>query len=222
MDRNDPGDNGVNEVNSGALWSFLDQRTEACYPSGTMLKAPASAVKPAQPWSEWEAQVLIRSEMESDIQAIAEVTQAAFATCPYSHQTEQFILAALRAAGALSVSLVAELEGQVVGHVAFSPVTISDGNPHWYGVGPVSVLPRHQRQGIGSALLCEGFSRLQTPGARGCVLVGEPAYYQRFGFRNRPTLTLEGVPPQYFLALPFGDQIPTGAVVFHPAFSARA
>lgn len=166
--------------------------------------------------------MIIRNETEADIQVIAEVTETAFRTCPYGEHTEQFIIAALRAAGALAVSLVAEIDGNVVGHVAFSPVTISDGSPDWYGLGPVSVLPRHQRQGIGTALVNEGLSLLKARGGKGCVLVGEPAYYQRFGFRNFPALTLEGVPQQYFLALPFGDELSKGTVVFHSAFSAHA
>jgi putative acetyltransferase len=169
-----------------------------------------------------ESRMIIHNEVESDIKAIAEVTQIAFATCPYGDHTEQFIINALRVAGALTVSLVAEIDRNVVGHVAFSPVTISDGNPHWYGLGPVSVLPAHQRQGIGTAHIREGLSRLKARGGKGCVLVGELAYYQRFGFRNLPALTLEGVSPQYFLALPFEDPAPTGVVVFHTAFSARA
>jgi putative acetyltransferase len=165
--------------------------------------------------------VIIRNETESDIEAIAEVTKTAFATCPYGEHTEQFIINALRSAGALTVSLVAQIGTDVVGHVAFSPVTISDGNSDWYGLGPVSVLPQHQRQGIGTALIREAFSLLKARGAKGCVLVGPPAYYQRFGFRNLPSLTLEGVPPEVFLALPFGDQTPKGTVVFHSAFGAH-
>ena len=165
---------------------------------------------------------IIRDETGSDIQAIADVTKTAFATLAISRHTEQFIISALRAAGALSVSLVAEIDGKVVGHVAFSPITISDGTPDWYGVGPISVLPEYQRQGIGTALMNEGLARLKARGAKGCALVGEPEYYKRFGFRNPPTLTLEGVPPKYFLALPFTKTIPTAAVTFHPAFTAQA
>jgi putative acetyltransferase len=165
--------------------------------------------------------MIIRNEIESDIQAIAEITKTAFATCPYGEHTEQFIIDALRAAGALPVSLVAEIDRNVVGHVAFSPVTISDGSPDWYGLGPVSVLPQHQRQGIGTALIRAGLSLLQARGAQGCVLVGDPAYYQRFGFRNLPVLTLEGVPQEVFLALPFEEETPRGVVVFHNAFSAH-
>jgi len=108
---------------------------------GPEVKQLASAIDQRQPRREWESTVIIRNENESDIEAIAEVTKTAFATCPYGEHTEQFIINALRAAGALPVSLVAQIDENVVGHVAFSPVTISDGSPDWYGLGPVSVLP---------------------------------------------------------------------------------
>ncbi|NLF10946.1 MAG: GNAT family N-acetyltransferase, partial [Anaerolineaceae bacterium] len=75
--------------------------------------------------------VVIRSETSADVSAIADVTAAAFRTLAISNQTEHFIIAALRAARALTVSLVAEVDGRVVGHIAFSPVTISDGTSHW-------------------------------------------------------------------------------------------
>jgi putative acetyltransferase len=165
--------------------------------------------------------VIIRNEMESDIEAIAEVTKTAFATCPYGEHTEQFIINALRAAGALTVSLVAQVGPDMAGHVAFSPVTISDGSPDWYGLGPVSVLPQYQKRGIGTALIRAGLSLLKARGGKGCVLVGPPAYYQRFGFRNLPALTLEGAPQEVFLALPFEDQTPRGVVAFHSAFLAH-
>jgi putative acetyltransferase len=100
--------------------------------------------------------LIIRNEKEPDIKAIHDVTVAAFKEHPYCHQTEQFIVNALRVAGALPLSLVVEVDGKVVGHVAFSPVTISDGSEGWYGLGPVSVLPELQRQGIGKALIKEG------------------------------------------------------------------
>lgn len=160
----------------------------------------------------------IRDESTADIAAITTVTIAAFATLEISNHTEQYIIAALREAGALTVSLVAEVDGRVVGHIAFSPVTISDGSPGWYGLGPVSVLPEYQRQGIGGALIREGISRLKNIGARGCCLVGHPGYYGRFGFRNSAELTLEGVPAEVFFALSLDGQMPQGLVGFHPAF----
>jgi len=164
--------------------------------------------------------MIIRSEKQSDVEAISEVTRAAFENHPYSRQTEQFIVSALRAANALTVSLVAEIDGKVVGHVAFSPVTISDGSDGWYGLGPVSVLPTCQNQGIGKSLIQEGLALLKALGANGCALVGEPRYYERFGFRNRPELVHEGVPQEYFLALPFCEHELKGVAVFHPGFGA--
>ena len=164
--------------------------------------------------------MIVRKETVLDIEAITRVTIAAFKTLPISNNTEQFIIKALRAAGALTLSLVAEIEGHVVGHVAFSPVILSGGTEGWYGLGPVSVLPEYQRQGIGKSLINEGLSLLKQMGGRGCVLVGDPNYYIRFGFRNLPELVLEGVPKEVFLALPFSEEIPQGIVVFHEGFKA--
>jgi putative acetyltransferase len=160
----------------------------------------------------------IRKETTSDIEAITEVTIAAFKTVPISNHTEQFIIKALRAAGALTLSLVAELDGRVVGHIAFSPVIISDGTKDWYGLGPVSVLPDYQKQGIGKSLINEGLSLLKDMGGQGCALVGDPNYYIRFGFKNYPQLVHEGIPQEVFLALPFNEKIPKGIVVFHEGF----
>jgi putative acetyltransferase len=143
-------------------------------------------------------EIVIRSETDADAGTIGDVTIAAFSTLPISNHTEQFIIAALRAAKALTVSLVAEMDGRVVGHIAFSPVAMSDGSPGWYGLGPVSVLPKYQRQGIGGALIQEGLSRLKGFGARGCCLVGHPEYYKRFGFQNTRGLVYEGVPEESY------------------------
>jgi putative acetyltransferase len=167
------------------------------------------------------ATVIIRNETSADIGVITEVTVAAFRTLEISHHTEQFIIEALRAAEALTVSLVAEIDGRVVGHIAFSPVTLSDGNPNWYGLGPVSVLPGFQRQGIGKALIGEGLSRLRGLDAQGCCLVGHPEYYRKLGFQNVPGLVHEGVPPEVFLALSFDGRMPQGTVAFHAAFAAQ-
>ena len=166
--------------------------------------------------------MIIRNEKKSDIEVISEITIAAFKNCPHGNHTEQFIISALRAANALAVSLVAEIEGRVVGHIAFSPVTISGHSCDWYGLGPVSVLPDYQKQGIGKSLVHEGLRLLRASGAKGVVLVGEPKYYERFGFRNLPDLILEDVPQEYFLALPFGENKSRGVVVFHEAFNANS
>jgi len=147
--------------------------------------------------------IIIRNESQSDIETISVITKAAFEKLPISNHTEQFIINALRNANALTISLVAEMEKKVVGHIAFSPVTISDGSLHWYGLGPISVLPELQKQGIGKSLMGEGLSLLKSLGAKGCMLVGDPGYYERFGFKSLADLLVDGVPPQYVLALPF-------------------
>jgi putative acetyltransferase len=165
--------------------------------------------------------ITIRDETSADCGAITDVTIAAFAALEISGHTEQFIIEALRAAGALALSLVAEADGRVLGHIAFSRVAVSDGTKDWYGLGPLSVLPQFQRRGIGKALVREGLSRLKELGAKGCCLVGHPDYYKQFGFDNVPELRLEGVPPDVFLALSFDGSAPKGVVTFHDAFKAN-
>jgi putative acetyltransferase len=164
--------------------------------------------------------MIIRKETAADIEAISRVTIAAFRTLAVSNQTEQFIIKALRACGALALSLVAEIDECVVGHVAFSPLIISDGTKDWCGLGPVSVLPEYQKRGIGKSLINKGLSLLKQSGSRGCALVGDPNYYKQFGFKNYPELVHEGIPQEVFLALPFNDKIPQGTVSFHEGFMA--
>ncbi|MCX7634766.1 MAG: N-acetyltransferase [Syntrophales bacterium] len=168
-----------------------------------------------------DSDLIIRSETAADEDAITAVTVAAFATLAISNHTEQFIIKALCNAGVLTISLVAETGGKVVGHIAFSPVTISDGTGGWYGLGPLSVLPAYQRKGIGRALIGEGMTKLKKVGACGCCLVGHPDYYRRFGFRNMPGLVHEGVPTEVFMALTFEGHTPQGNVTFHEAFRAQ-
>lgn len=166
--------------------------------------------------------MIIRTENEGDAEAIFAVTKQAFANHPYSRQTEPFIVNALRQAGALVISLVAESGGRVVGHAAFSAVTLDGGPGGWYGLGPLSVLPECQRRGIGRALLDEGLARLRALGAQGCVLVGDPGFYSRFGFRSYPELTHAGVPQPFVLALPFACGEVRGEALFHPGFRAES
>lgn len=163
----------------------------------------------------------ILPETPDDHDAIFTLTQAAFKDHPHSQQTEGHITDALREAGALTLSLVARVDGPIAGHIAFSPVQISDGSPHWYGLGPVAVLPGMQGRGIGAALIREGLDRLKAMGAAGCVVMGEPAYYARFGFAQTPALTYPGVPPAYFMAQVF-TRPAQGQVSYHKGFEAAA
>lgn len=160
----------------------------------------------------------IRQERPGDAATIRALTDAAFKGMPFSDQTEARIIDALRAAGALTLSLVATQAGEIIGHVAFSPVRINGEAGDWYGLGPVSVRPDHQRTGIGQALIREGLQRLESAGAGGCVLLGDPAYYNRFGFENDPELYYFGAPPEDFQRLTLNGSRPSGEVSFHPCF----
>ena len=162
--------------------------------------------------------MIIRSEKPSDIEVIAEVTKAAFEDHSFSQQTEHLTIHDLRAAGALSISLVTEIDGRVVGHIAFSPVTISDGTTNWHGLGPVSVLPEYQGCRIGTALVNRGLALLKANSSKGVALVGLPTYFNRFGFRNHPQLIHEGTPQEVFVAKSLVERVPSGTVEFHQAF----
>jgi putative acetyltransferase len=163
-----------------------------------------------------------RFERPADIAAIRAVTIAAFKDHPHSDQTEHRIVDRLRQTGALSISLVAEVNGQVVGHIAFSPVELSDGATDWFGLGPVSVLPAFQGQGIGGALIRKGLDVLRKQAAAGCVVMGDPDLYQKFGFRNDARLVFKDCAPQYFLAQPLSCAGASGMVTYDAAFYAAA
>ena len=165
--------------------------------------------------------IRIRKETPTDVAAIEAVTVAAFQNAAHTSHTEQFIIAALRKTGQLSVSLVADDNGAVIGHVAVSPVTISDGAAGWWGLGPVSVAPAYQRHGVGVQLMGQAIAELRGFGASGCVVLGEPGYYSRFGFKAEPSLVLPGVPPEYFQAALFSGSLPSGVVSYHESFAAQ-
>lgn len=124
----------------------------------------------------------IRPETPQDIFAIRKLTEAAFAPMPYSDGSEAKIIDRLREEGNLTLSLVTVDQDQVLAHIAFSPVTVERTRGNWCGLGPVSVAPSWQKQGIGTTLIGEGLSRMKKRGTAGCVLIGAPDFYQRFGF----------------------------------------
>ena len=162
--------------------------------------------------------VAIRAERAGDEAAIRAVTDAAFRTQPHSDGTEADIIDALRAGGDLALSLVAENDGEILGHIAFSRVTISDGANEWYGLVPVSVLPQFHRHGVGSQLIKSGIAELTERGARGIVLLGNPAFYRRFGFAHDPALTYPGPAAEYFQRLVIAGEAPSGTVAYAAAF----
>lgn len=162
--------------------------------------------------------MIVRPEREGDFAAISAVTAAAFAGHPHSDQTEPLIIERLRADDALSLSLVADEAGEVIGHIAFSLVTITPTVAGWYGLGPVSVRPDRQGRGVGSELIRRGLERLRDAGAVGCVVVGEPEFYGKFGFRSEPGLVFPGCAPQYFMALALSGETVSGTVAYQSAF----
>jgi predicted N-acetyltransferase YhbS len=164
--------------------------------------------------------ITIRPERPGDEATIHRLTEAAFRDMPFSEGDEQHLVDALRRDGDLALSLVAEDTARIVGHIAFSRVTISDGTPDWYDLGPVSVWPELHKQGIGSALIRQGIADLRARGAAGIVLLGSPAYYGRFGFRHEPQLSYPGPPPEYFQCLVLTGDLPKGEVTYAPAFRA--
>ena len=165
----------------------------------------------------------IRAERPGDERAIHRVTELAFANHPHSEGTEPAIVEILRTTGELTLSLVAEVGGEIVGHVAFSPALLSNGVEGWQTLGPLSVHPDWQHQGIGRALIEASAAHWRAAGARGIVLLGSPDLYSRFGFARGTPLRLEGPLAPYFQVLAFSDEIPAASVEFAPAFrEARA
>ena len=167
--------------------------------------------------------MLIRNEHKNDIDRISQIQFAAFDGHPIhagAAPTEHLIVERLRAANALTLSLVAEENGEALGHIAISPTIVGDCNQGWFLLGPVGVVPNKQRQGIGSALIREVLMQLQENSAEGIVLVGDPEYYNRFDFKNFSGLSYSGVPEQFVLGFSFSDKEPEGEIIAHEAFHA--
>jgi putative acetyltransferase len=160
----------------------------------------------------------IRKECGSDSDAIRSITEQAFHGRPYAAGDEQEVIDRLRSANALTLSLVAVLEAEVVGHIAFSPAETGDGSYPWYALGPVSVIPERQGQGIGSALIESGLAQLKQLNALGCILTGDPLFYEKFGFQLAPVNAPLNEPAEYFMLKLLSSEPPRGRFIFHGAF----
>lgn len=162
--------------------------------------------------------IIIRPERVEDHEAIYDITKRAFAPMPYADGDEQELIGRFRNAGVLALSLVAEKDGKMVGQITFTPAFAADGSAGWFALGPVSAEPELKHQGIGSQLIQAGIAWLKEQNAAGCILIGNPAYYSRFGFLPFPDLTPEGMPAEYYQILPLGAAQPDVVVGFHPLF----
>jgi len=163
-------------------------------------------------------ELILRLERPDEIDDIGKVIQLAFANSPYGDQQEHLIVHKLRQAGALSLSLIAIISNRIVGFAGTSPVGISDHSNDWYGLGPVAVLPDLCGKGIGSMLVEEILHRLQLSGAAGCVVLGDPDYYRRFGFSPDDSLSFADFDPELFQSIRFNDTLAHGEVSYHAAF----
>jgi len=130
--------------------------------------------------------VLVRKEYPQDIGAIRDLVAGAFPT-----PAEAELVDALRAAGRLSISLIAIENDEVVGHVGFSPITL-EGVTRGLGLAPLSVREDHRRRGVGQRLVREGLEFCRNAAIGLVVVLGEPRYYRRFGFEAARRLELRG------------------------------
>ena len=164
--------------------------------------------------------MLIRVEAEADIDDVRALNTAAFET-----SAEAILVDILRTQAHPIVSLVAEMDGIVVGHILFSPVTL-EGNRNLLimGLGPMAAAPTHQRMGIGTALIREGLTHCRQIGAQAVVVLGHPTYYPRFGFKPSSTFGLRctyEVPEDVFMVLelhPHTLRGKSGLIRYHSAF----
>ena len=165
--------------------------------------------------------MIIRPEQTHDHQDVFNINAAAFDT-----NAEARLVEALRKDAYPIISLVAEVDHQVVGHIMFSPVMLNGRtDPQMIGLAPMSVATHLQRSGIGSALVREGLKRSKTHGFVAAVVLGHPTYYPRFGFKPSSAYNLKSeydVPEDVFMILelqPGVLQAESGAVQYHKAFS---
>jgi putative acetyltransferase len=167
----------------------------------------------------------VRAERAPDIPAIRDVNRAAFDTA-----AEADLVDALRVRAAPTVSLVAQADGGIVGHIMFSPVTLVCGQPPpasttIMGLAPMAVLPRYQKRGIGSALVRAGLDRCRDLGVQAVVVLGHAAYYPRFGFvpASRFGIVSEyDVPDDAFMAIELEAGAlsgRSGTIRYHEAFA---
>lgn len=163
-------------------------------------------------------EICIRVERPGDVATIQRITEQAFAQVPHASGSEARIIDNLREAGVLLSWIAESAEDGVIGQVSLSPVWIGDSSEGWFGLGPIAVDPQYQRRGVGSRLVEAATSYLRSIGACGCILIGDPGWYRRFGFHPAPDMRFAEVSAPWLMVLPFVEDWPRGEVHYHPAF----
>ena len=165
--------------------------------------------------------IIIRQEQPSDVARIRAVNLAAFETA-----TEADLVDALRQQARPLISLVADDNGEIVGHILFSPVTLANATDlRLMGLAPMAVVPWRQRQGIGSSLVREGLDRCEQCEARAVAVLGHSDYYRRFGFAPASRLSLRSeydVSDDVFMIRELRSEALrgcSGTIRYHPVFS---
>lgn len=164
----------------------------------------------------------VRTEKPDDASAVRYVNEIAF-----GRADEADLVDRLRTRAASYLALVAVVEGTVVGHVAFSLITMNPAQPTFsaLGLAPMAVLPSHQRSGVGSALVREGLAACREAGADAVFVLGHPEYYPRFGFGSAASYDIGnkyGAPPEAFMVTeltPGALKGVTGTALYDPVFS---
>jgi putative acetyltransferase len=162
----------------------------------------------------------IRREAAGDESAIYDLVRRAFAPMPFSGGDEQDLVDRLRERGELTLSLVAvDPAATIIGHIGFSPATIENRACNWFQMAPVAVCPTLQHRKIGSTLIREGIEQLRRSCAQGIAVVGNPVYYERFGFAVVPGLApLSDHDAPFFRAMVLAEEAPQGTLRYASAF----
>jgi putative acetyltransferase len=166
--------------------------------------------------------LIIRSETHADIDRIHEINSLAFET-----PAEAELVNNLRTVANPFLSLVAEQDGEVVGHILFTPVHLDEADElNLMGLAPMAVTPARQNRGIGSALVKAGLAHCRNVGAGAVVVLGHPDYYPRFGFHTAAGFGIRceyEVPDEAFMLCELQEDYlrgHSGTVRYHPAFNA--
>ena len=163
----------------------------------------------------------IRKETAADIEAVFEINRSAFPT-----EEEAQLVNRLRETASPLISLVAEGEQEIIGHILFTPVTLgSDTNLFLMGLAPMAVNPARQNKGIGSQLARAGIEECRALGAAGLVVLGHPKYYSRFGFSPSANFGIKSKydgAPEVFMVLELSAEVfagKAGVISYHPSFA---